>query len=260
MCGHTMLIVLMECILTSSACIDAQSSASWVAIPKCNLPQCVLGSLCNASWDQNIVAGENGNIASASHDALCSLPHINGKQHSGFCTFKLPRICHNPRSMEHAQLCTLAVSISNTPCAFSFSISRAEARSTTWNIVLFCKQPCCKPLKKNNSQLLLAVTEQLHTVEHHFWSHETGTDWWDRIVFQVWDDEQWRQNFQMQKATFQELCAEISPVLPFSNTKIRAALTVEKRMAIAIWKLATPDSYPSVENQFGVGKSTMGAS
>ncbi|XP_050801910.1 uncharacterized protein LOC127047550 [Gopherus flavomarginatus] len=40
---------------------------------------------------------------------------------------------------------------------------------------------------------------------------------------------------------------------------MRAALTVEKQVAIALWKLATPDSYRSVGNQFGVGKSTVGA-
>ncbi|XP_053898255.1 uncharacterized protein LOC128844495 [Malaclemys terrapin pileata] len=40
---------------------------------------------------------------------------------------------------------------------------------------------------------------------------------------------------------------------------MRAVLTVEKRVAIALWKLATPDSYWSVGNQFGMGKSTVGA-
>ncbi|CAM5108549.1 unnamed protein product [Natator depressus] len=39
---------------------------------------------------------------------------------------------------------------------------------------------------------------------------------------------------------------------------MRAALSLEKRMAIALWKLATPDCYRSVTNQFGVGKSTFG--
>ncbi|CAM4578711.1 unnamed protein product [Caretta caretta] len=39
---------------------------------------------------------------------------------------------------------------------------------------------------------------------------------------------------------------------------MRAALTVEKQVAIALWKLATPDCYRSVRNQFGVGKSTVG--
>ncbi|CAM4552643.1 unnamed protein product [Caretta caretta] len=51
----------------------------------------------------------------------------------------------------------------------------------------------------------------------------------------------------------------LSPALKRKNTKMRAALTVEKQVAIALWKLATPDSYQSVGNQFGVGKSTVGA-
>ncbi|CAM5085410.1 unnamed protein product [Eretmochelys imbricata] len=50
----------------------------------------------------------------------------------------------------------------------------------------------------------------------------------------------------------------LSPALRSNNTKMRAALTVEKQVAIALWKLAMPDSYWSVGNQFGVGKSTVG--
>ncbi|XP_050801902.1 uncharacterized protein LOC127047544 [Gopherus flavomarginatus] len=42
------------------------------------------------------------------------------------------------------------------------------------------------------------------------------------------------------------------------ETSTEAALPVEKRVAIAVWKLATPDSYQSVANQFGVGKSAVG--
>ncbi|XP_050811963.1 uncharacterized protein LOC127052409 [Gopherus flavomarginatus] len=63
----------------------------------------------------------------------------------------------------------------------------------------------------------------------------------------------------MRKSTFMELCDLLSPALKCQNTKMRAALTVEKRVPIALWKLATPDSYRSVWNQFGVGKSTVGA-
>uniref|UniRef100_A0A8C3THD7 DDE Tnp4 domain-containing protein n=1 Tax=Chelydra serpentina TaxID=8475 RepID=A0A8C3THD7_CHESE len=77
-------------------------------------------------------------------------------------------------------------------------------------------------------------------------------------VMQVWDDEQWVQNFRMRKATFMGLCEELAPTLRRKDTRLRAALTVEKRVAIAIWKLATPDCYRSVANQFGVGKSTVG--
>ncbi|CAM5073277.1 unnamed protein product [Natator depressus] len=63
----------------------------------------------------------------------------------------------------------------------------------------------------------------------------------------------------MRKGTFVELCDLLSPALKRMNTKMRADLTVEKQVAIALWKLATPDSYRSVGNQFGVGKSTVGA-
>ncbi|XP_065437712.1 uncharacterized protein LOC101931329 isoform X1 [Chrysemys picta bellii] len=61
----------------------------------------------------------------------------------------------------------------------------------------------------------------------------------------------------MHKGTFLELCELLSPALKHKDTQMRAALTVQKRVAIAFWKLATPDSYWSVANQFGVGKSTV---
>ncbi|CAM5130584.1 unnamed protein product, partial [Natator depressus] len=106
---------------------------------------------------------------------------------------------------------------------------------------------------------IMVLMGQVHAVERRFCAQETSTDWWDRIVLQVWDDSQWLRNFRMRKGTFMELCDLLSPALKRMNTKMRAALTVEKRVATALWKLATPDSYRSVGNQFGVGKSTVGA-
>ncbi|XP_050802650.1 uncharacterized protein LOC127047838 [Gopherus flavomarginatus] len=109
-----------------------------------------------------------------------------------------------------------------------------------------------------DTKLLLAFTEMLSTVERRFWAQETSTEWWDHIVMEVWDDEQWLQNFRMRKATFMGLCAELALNLRRKDTRLGAALPVEKQVAILIWKLATPDSYRSVGNQFGVGKSTIG--
>ncbi|CAM5083289.1 unnamed protein product [Natator depressus] len=62
----------------------------------------------------------------------------------------------------------------------------------------------------------------------------------------------------MSKGSFMELCDLLSPALRRKNTKMRAVLTVHKQVAIALGKLAMPDSYRSVGNQFGVGKSTVG--
>ncbi|CAM5081672.1 unnamed protein product [Natator depressus] len=105
---------------------------------------------------------------------------------------------------------------------------------------------------------IMVLLGQAHAMEHRFWAWETSTERWDLIVLQVWDDSQWLRNFRMRKGTFMELCDLLSPALKLKNTKMRAALTVHKRAAIALWKLATPDSYLSVGNQFGVGKSTVG--
>uniref|UniRef100_A0A8C8RH98 Putative nuclease HARBI1 n=1 Tax=Pelusios castaneus TaxID=367368 RepID=A0A8C8RH98_9SAUR len=51
---------------------------------------------------------------------------------------------------------------------------------------------------------------------------------------------------------------ELAPALLRKDTRMRSAISVEKRVAIALWKLATPDCYRSVANQFGVGRSTVG--
>ncbi|CAM5160712.1 unnamed protein product [Eretmochelys imbricata] len=74
----------------------------------------------------------------------------------------------------------------------------------------------------------------------------------------VWDDEQWLQNFRMRKAIVMGLCDELARALRCKDTQMRAARPLEKNVAIALWKLATPDCYRSVANQFGVGKSTIG--
>uniref|UniRef100_A0A8C5S485 DDE Tnp4 domain-containing protein n=1 Tax=Laticauda laticaudata TaxID=8630 RepID=A0A8C5S485_LATLA len=87
----------------------------------------------------------------------------------------------------------------------------------------------------------------------------TITEWWDRTVLETWDDGEWLQNFRMSKATFLNLCARLSPALQRQKTRMRIPLSVEKRVAIALWKLATSVCYRDVGNQFGVGRSTAGS-
>ena len=46
------------------------------------------------------------------------------------------------------------------------------------------------------------------------------------------------------------------PRLAKQNTQLRRAIPVEKRVAIAIWRLSTGNSFRSVAKTFAVGKST----
>ncbi|XP_074844477.1 uncharacterized protein LOC142010108 [Carettochelys insculpta] len=63
----------------------------------------------------------------------------------------------------------------------------------------------------------------------------------------------------MSRQTFLELCQWLTPALRHQDTAMRRALSVEKWVGIAVWNLATPDSYQSVGQQFGVSKATVGA-
>ncbi|XP_061444666.1 uncharacterized protein LOC133366041 [Rhineura floridana] len=100
---------------------------------------------------------------------------------------------------------------------------------------------------------------RLRSVERRFWARPRSTEWWDHTVLETWDDNQWLQNFRMRKSTFLELCGQLSPALQRQKTRMRIPLSVEKRVAIALWKLATSVCYRDVGNQFGVGRSTAGS-
>ncbi|XP_075775150.1 uncharacterized protein LOC142826495 [Pelodiscus sinensis] len=97
------------------------------------------------------------------------------------------------------------------------------------------------------------------SVPCRIWRLDTSSDWWDLIVLERWGDQQWTQNFRMKKDTFLELCEWLAPALQRWDTRMRPANCLQKHVAIALWKLSMPDSCRSVGNQFGVGRSTIGA-
>nr|XP_056723371.1 uncharacterized protein LOC130493615 [Euleptes europaea] len=102
------------------------------------------------------------------------------------------------------------------------------------------------------------MAEELDAGPHRFWSRQVSQDWWERVVLETWDPTQWLQHFRMTKDTFLELCEQLRPELQRQTTTMRAPLSVEKRVGIALWKLATTECYRSVANHFGVGRSTVG--
>ncbi|XP_077319420.1 uncharacterized protein LOC143941255 [Lithobates pipiens] len=61
----------------------------------------------------------------------------------------------------------------------------------------------------------------------------------------------------MSEETFSYLCANLHPAMEKQNTTFRACLPVRKRVAIALWKLATNSEYRSIGHLFGVSKSSV---
>ncbi|XDV26008.1 hypothetical protein PO909_029822 [Leuciscus waleckii] len=77
-------------------------------------------------------------------------------------------------------------------------------------------------------------------VSRSVWIHTRTTEWWDSVV-PTFTEAQWIKNLRMSKDTFLYLCRRLQP----------------KRIAIALWKLATNSEYRSISHLFGVGVATV---
>ena len=69
------------------------------------------------------------------------------------------------------------------------------------------------------------------------------------------DDER-KRRLRVSKRTFTAICDKIGPEIAKQNTKMRQSVPVPKRVAIALWRPSTGDTFRSSGLQFGCGKST----
>ncbi|XP_071492455.1 uncharacterized protein [Diadema antillarum] len=81
--------------------------------------------------------------------------------------------------------------------------------------------------------------------------------WWEERAFPHFSDREWTRNFRMSRASFDLLCTslreELSELIP---TNIRKPIPLEKRVAVALWRLATPCEFRTIGHLFGIGRST----
>ena len=50
----------------------------------------------------------------------------------------------------------------------------------------------------------------------------------------------WLENFRVSRATFNYLCEQLRPLIEKETTVMRRPVSVERRVAITLWILATP--------------------
>ena len=70
---------------------------------------------------------------------------------------------------------------------------------------------------------------------HAVWTYPQSLYWWDTIV----------PDFTPSKfvLTFNYICDQVGDLVCKRNTNYRVCVPLKKRVAIAIWKLATGDEY-----------------
>lgn len=88
------------------------------------------------------------------------------------------------------------------------------------------------------------------------WVYPRPQFWFEQLVVNRYQDHLCCEHFRVSRDTFEHICGLVSPELVRQNTILRQAISVEKRVAVALWRLATGNSYKTVELTFGIGRCT----
>ena len=88
------------------------------------------------------------------------------------------------------------------------------------------------------------------------WVYPRPQFWFEQLFLNRYQDHLWREHFRVSRDTFEHICGLVGPQLVRQNTILREAITVEKRVAVALWRLATGNSYRTVGLTFGIGRCT----
>ncbi|KAI8516322.1 hypothetical protein Bbelb_049030 [Branchiostoma belcheri] len=109
--------------------------------------------------------------------------------------------------------------------------------------------------------LCLAVAQVMHAatiVDRAIWEWNRSKNWWAETVVGTFTDADWQENFRVSRLTFDYLCDKLRARLQRRRKmKWRIPVPVEKRVAVALWYLATGCGYRTLRHLFGVAKSTV---
>ena len=91
---------------------------------------------------------------------------------------------------------------------------------------------------------------------HAVWTYPRSLYWWDTIV-PNFTPSKFVSDFRVSRETFDYICDQVRDLVCKRNTNYRVCVPLKKRVAIAIWKLATGGEYRTISHLFGVGVTTV---
>lgn len=68
-------------------------------------------------------------------------------------------------------------------------------------------------------------------------------------------EKDWYLNFRMQKEAFNKMCDRLCPLINIQTTNMLEPISFEKRLPLAIYRLANNVEFHDVANLFGIGTS-----
>ncbi|KYN06192.1 hypothetical protein ALC62_02865 [Cyphomyrmex costatus] len=117
-------------------------------------------------------------------------------------------------------------------------------------------------MQGNNTKVLLMMLKDLKKInrsKRRFWMKTRSKHWWKIIVPNHFLNEDWIESFRMKRTTFQFICdelrSELCPATPFLVS--REPLSVELKVAVTLYYLASCCEYRVVANIFGIHKTSV---
>ena len=107
-------------------------------------------------------------------------------------------------------------------------------------------------------KLKISRQRRLARRKRQFWFTSGRTDhWWDNVLEGKMPEEQWIKNFRMTREEFFKLVHELRPYIsPDKSLPNYRALTVEKKLAVALYYLKDTGSLAMTANTFGIAICT----
>ena len=89
---------------------------------------------------------------------------------------------------------------------------------------------------------------------HRIWVYPRPQLWLEEMLNNRALNSLWKRHFRVSRGTFDYICGMVSLDIQCQNTRFRQAIPVQKRAAIALWRLGSGNSYRSTAITFGIGK------
>ena len=99
----------------------------------------------------------------------------------------------------------------------------------------------------------------LSRYQRSVWAFEREERWFQNLYENILNPEyekHWKMNFRVTGETFLQLINLVRARMEKRDTNFRKAIPIEKRVAIALWRLSTGNSFRTTSVTFAVGKST----
>lgn len=91
-------------------------------------------------------------------------------------------------------------------------------------------------------------------VDRKVWTVPRSSHWFDMAV-EEFTEKEWRDNFRLSKDTFMYIVSMIGDEVSRKDTKLRKAVSSQKRIAIALYFIGSTAEYRTIANLFGVSTS-----